>query len=466
MKHFLPRALALAFYALSGIVVPAAAQQAVSGVVTDYNGYWKTSTSTVNTIKPQNSHNLLAFTYKSVQYSTGVNDPLLTSHGETFTPGDFWCLPIANISGTVNSNTKIGLGQMYDGVHNGASNPAPAGDITTYLTDGIKGLNIGTCIANLPAGTMSFFVSNIRPENIGDGIPDIVVTQVADPSNSFDRYAFTDADGNVIGQTKDIVFTNITPVANWTADFYEASQHPIVLTSGFTNTDRPMRLWAADLSDFGITAANYSTIARFRITLSGNSDVAFAAYNNRTFTINSHVLPVQWSQFTGKILTGHAALNWQTQTEENSAWFVIEKSVNGQTYTSVDSVRAAGNSGQLQSYRWNDPQLANGTLWYRIRLVNMDGSRSYSSTITLRAANAVQWQAYPNPAREAIQVKYPVSSGASLQVTDLSGRILSMMQLSAGSQTATVPLQQLKPGMYQLVFKTADGISSHSFIKQ
>src|SRR3982751_5332661 len=69
------------------------AQHAVAGIVTDYNGFWKTRTGAFNNVKPVNSHNMLAFTYNNKQYSTGVNDGVLTAKGETFVAGDFWALP-------------------------------------------------------------------------------------------------------------------------------------------------------------------------------------------------------------------------------------------------------------------------------------------------------------------------------------------------------------------------------------
>jgi len=81
----------------------------------------------------------------------------------------------------VTSNTKLALGQLYDGVDNGASNPAPVNSLALYLTDGPNGLNLGTGIANLPKGDLTFRVTNINPAAIGDGIPDILVTQIADP---------------------------------------------------------------------------------------------------------------------------------------------------------------------------------------------------------------------------------------------------------------------------------------------
>ena len=264
--------------------------QSVSQIITDYNGWWKTSQSSQNPVHPDNHHNLLAFTFSGTTYSTGVNDASLTAHGETFTPGVYQALPLHNVAGTPSGNTKIGLGAMADGVYNGAG-AAPSRTLGPYLNDGTNGLDLGTCVANLPAGTMFMSVSNIRPEMIGDGIPDIVVTQIADPSTQYDAYEFTDINGVRVGNSLNIVLTNISPIGTWVADFYEATGSTI-LQPGFTQTTRNIRLWAADFSVFGLDASNISDIAYFKINLNGNSDIAFVAYNATTITVQQ-VLDVQ-----------------------------------------------------------------------------------------------------------------------------------------------------------------------------
>ncbi len=255
--------------------------QAVSGIITDYNGFWKTSSAAKNAVQPDNHHNLLAFTYKGQQYSTGVNDDLLTTNGETFNAGQYQALPLQNV-GTANANTKIGLGAMVDGVANGRG-PFPSRNIGPYLSDGINGLDMGTCVANLPAGTMFMSVSNLRAERIGDSVPDILVTQIADPSSSYDSYEFTDVNGVRIGNSLNVVLNNIQTIGSWMADFYEASRDE--LAAGYTKTPRDIRLWAMDLSSFGLNASNIGDVAYFKINLSGTSDIAFVAYNTTTITV-------------------------------------------------------------------------------------------------------------------------------------------------------------------------------------
>jgi hypothetical protein len=281
VKYPVPAKVCLVILFVSGFTGLLNAQS-VSEIITDYNGYYKTGSASVNPVKPDNSNNLLAFSFNGTRYSTGVNDALLTSHGETFTASSFRALPMDNLTGTPVGNTKIGLGAMADGVFNGAGT-APSRNIGQYLNDGPNGLDLGTAVANLPVGTMFLSVSNLSSSHIGDGVPDILVTQVADPSGA-DHYAFTDINGNMVGNQVDVTLVNITPVGQWVADFYEATGATI-LQPGYTQTQRDIRLWAADLSAFGIDASNIGNIAYFRIVLSGNSDVAFVAYNTTTLAV-------------------------------------------------------------------------------------------------------------------------------------------------------------------------------------
>ncbi|HEY1201435.1 MAG TPA: T9SS type A sorting domain-containing protein [Niastella sp.] len=275
--------------------------QNISEIITDYNGFWKSGAGNINTVKPNNSHNVVAFSYNNKRYSTGVNDSLLTARNETFIAGKYKAMPVNRITGAVTSNTKCGLGEMYDGVHSGASATAPVNDLAKYMTDGIKGLDLGTCIANLPVGDLYFSITDLKAPMIGDTVPDILITQVADPSGSnFDGYEFLDVNGNRVGNKLDVDLSNMPVLGNWTADFYEANTNPMVLQSGFTNTDRPLRLWGADLKAWGIDSTNVGRIAYFKVRLNGNSDVAFVAFNENAFSFTTVLdLPVKEAKPAG-----------------------------------------------------------------------------------------------------------------------------------------------------------------------
>jgi Secretion system C-terminal sorting domain len=459
---FLP--VFLLFFAVKGF-----SQYNVTEIITDYGGYWKSSAALNNTVKPDNSHNLVSFSFNGKRYSTGVNDALLTANGQSFIAGDYKALPVHSINGTVNSNTKIGLGSMYDGVANGPGTPRPSNDIPKYLTDGIKGLDLGTCVANLPAGTLFFSVSNIRKQAIGDGTPDIVITQIADPSGSLDRYEFTDINGNRVGNYVDIVLSNIPAVGNWTADFYEASTNPMTLSAGFTKTDRPIRLWASDLSAFGIDSSNSSQIAYFKISLSGNSDVAFVAYNNNTIDIQSSLLAVKLSGFAGKPINKDVQLSWETLTEINSDAFFIERSADGSVFTAVDKVNAAGNSFSALEYVYIDKNAATGKNFYRLKQVDRNGGYEYSKIIEISTASstaAATINMFPNPAVNYVTINHPFAGNNEvLQILNFQGNILLQQRITAGSFQTRIDLPRLPAGVYQLVWNNGkDRVSNNLLV--
>lgn len=435
--------------------------QAVTGAITTYGGYWKSTTDAMNTVKPDNSHDLLAFRFNNVMYSTGVNDGALIANSETFVPQEYQSLPIASLTGTVGTNTKVALGQMYDGVDNGPSVPPPANNIPLYLTDGANGLNLGTGSANLPAGTLSFIMPTLNVTAIGDGIPDVLITQIAQPTGGVDYYKFTDVNGNLVGDSLAISFSGIDSIGNWTGDFYEASANPMTLTAGLTNSDRPIRLWAADLSTFGINATNAANVKNFAIRLNGNSDVAFIAYN----TGIGIILPVTYTYFNVKKVNNDAVLTWETAQEKNSDYFEIQTSADGKSFIALDRIQAAGNSSAPKSYTYTDKDIAAGDHFYRLKQVDLDGKSEYSTVRLVEhniADNGRTLLIAPNPASDNIHIKVGQSKEAkTINIYTIDGRKVYTQNLTNESKIS-ITTAGLQAGTYIAELRSANGSTEYS----
>lgn len=438
----------------------------ISSIITDYNGYWKSGVGAINNVKPDNSHNLLAFTYNNVRYSTGVNDAKLIARGDLFVPGDYRALPVVSLTAAANSNSKIGLGEMYDGVTNGKSNPSPVNNIPYYLTDGEKGLDLGTCVANLPKSAINFSVNNVKLTAINDGVPDVVITQAADPSGTdFDTYEFTDVNGNRIGNSVDIVLNNIPSVGNWVADFYEASQNPMGLAGGFTKTERPLRLWTADFGVFGINASNISSIAYFKISLNGNSDVAFVAYNNSAFNVGL-ILPTKLTSFTATSANNAIDLNWQTASENNTSKFIVERSYDGSSFMPIGTVKAAGVSNIRRNYSFTAPAY-NGRSYYRLKMTDLDGQSTFSTVVSVNsgASTDISVNIYPNPATSYAIVKHPFVSGSeTIRIVNAQGVTVSQVKATVGQ--TKLDLSKVARGVYHVVYSSAAGNQALAFVAQ
>lgn len=463
--QFLRRRVLLTLLLLVACCLSLVAQD-VTEVITDYNGYWKSRQGGISPTRPDNSHNMLAFTYNGTRFSTGVNDATLTTAGDVFTPGDYRAMQVYQITSQPNSNTKIGLGAMYDGVANGPSTPRPSSNIPYYLTDGAKGLDLGTGIANLPAGEVMFAITGMNIHMIGDGIPDLVVTQIADPSGNTDSYEFTDANGVRVGNKVDVVINNAPRIGVWLADFYDANN--MSLTGSFVQTERNIRMWAADFSAFGINSTNIHRVTYFRIRLNGDSDIAFVAYNARALLVDG-ALPTKLNSFKGTPVDQQAVLTWQTETEQHLNRFVVEASTDGQHFAPVDSVMATGFSTQTRTYNYIHRQPAAAKNWYRLKQVDENGTYEYSTIVNVSFATRESHvlKTYPNPVVSRVIMQHPRATGREYgTVRSLNGTVVMQWKPATGSIQSTIDLQSLAPGAYLLVMANGQQQQTTTILKK
>lgn len=281
------------------------AQRAVSKIYSDFGGFWESS----STIQPNNHHNLLAFrwdadgagtVYSPVTYSTGVNDSKLTASGVAFQAGTFISLPIYNIPAP-GSNTFIGVGKMLGG--DGNISPVPVNNnMVEYLSDGLNGLGLGSAIFNIPQGSsISLNTMGIVPASIGDGVPDLIFTQMGNPSSENDTYHFESVNGTMVGSVYSVAFSNVPSIGKACWKFYNANTNPPTYNAGVSNgCERDIRILAADWSEFGITSTNYSQAVKLIQSFSGTSDLAFiGAYNKESITFAASI--------TGNVFNDHNA---------------------------------------------------------------------------------------------------------------------------------------------------------------
>ncbi|WP_159439061.1 MULTISPECIES: T9SS sorting signal type C domain-containing protein [unclassified Flavobacterium] len=260
----------------------------VSRIYTDWNGYWTSNSTTAAGNRPDRENNLLAFSWNGTTYSTGVDNTVLNSHSVTYNAQKFRALKIQSLGST--SSSYFLQGSMIDGSASTATLiPALAGttatgaELASRLTDGVSGLSIGTGVANIKAGTAEFKVgtNNLNLSGVGDGIPDLIVTQVADPGGTPDTFKFIDASGNTVGTELSIKFDAVTAIGTYSLDLFKMDG-----TIGFTAAStRDIRMLAIETSQFGITSANAAQVDRFVVTFSGSSDCAFIAFNTNSLKI-------------------------------------------------------------------------------------------------------------------------------------------------------------------------------------
>jgi hypothetical protein len=280
----------------------------VTGIYTDFKTFWKTTTASNNTVLPDTSHNLLAFTFRGQTYSTGVNDATLTANlgSASYAKGSYKALPVSNIGDTVVAGgaTYIAYASKNDGDSTKAAykSPYPTIHIADVLTDGKNGLDLGTGVTNLPkGGRISFAIKSLSAKAATDTVPDLILTQIADPtSNVADTIFFYDASGNIVGSKKLVTWNNVSKVGSYKLDLYTLTTGVSCNTSTINGSiadptgKRDIRMVAFLLTEFGITNTDSAAkVKGIMVEPSGTSDQAFIAYNTAIISLDVPVITTQ-----------------------------------------------------------------------------------------------------------------------------------------------------------------------------
>ena len=146
-------------------------------------------------------------------------------------------------------------------------------------------------------------------------------------------------------------------------------------------------------------------------------------------------LPVELSAFTATA-AGPAVVHlaWTTASEVNSARFEVERSLDGQVFTPVGQVLAQDSKVTPTAYAYQDalPATPPGPLYYRLRLVDEDGSATYSPVRAVRRGGATAGLlVFPNPAAGPATLA-GAAPGARVQVLDALGRAVLTVAADAG----------------------------------
>ena len=165
--------------------------------------------------------------------------------------------------------------------------------------------------------------------------------------------------------------------------------------------------------------------ANYYIELNGGSR-ARTFYNNSAMNVP---LPVNLLSFTAQGQNDHTALlNWKTASEVNLAYYGIEHSTDAVKFNSIGKVvREAENIKGEYNFIHTQPQA--GDNYYRLRIVDLDGSFKYSDIRTVVIGDKRNdFSLKPTPTTGPLALisqnldQYP--AGLRYQLTDNTGKLL------------------------------------------
>lgn len=207
-----------------------------------------------------------------------------------------------------------------------------------------------------------------------------------------------------------------------------------------------------------------------------NSTIKIETTSNRAFIDNVivstyNLLPVEFVSFAANCdVNNSVVINWTTASEHNSDYFNLEKSRNGINWTNLLTEKAAGNSTQLINYSVTDDHALDGTNYYRLTQVDVDGSSSVYDVISTSCSNGenVSILIYPNPSNGDLTIKVDnaIDGMYELLIADLKGTTIQHQNLyfDNGSVITHLNTSTILPGVYFLyLLQEGFTVKQHKF---
>lgn len=177
-------------------------------------------------------------------------------------------------------------------------------------------------------------------------------------------------------------------------------------------------------------------------------------------------------------LNGYASsVTWRTETEQNTSYFMVERSTDNINFTATGSqVPASGNSSTRKNYGMTDDvsrMIQQPVIYYRVKLYDLDGRYTYSNTVVVRPGKAQGITVWPNPFSDAISIRVNASQPGrySIRLLDAGGKLITTANRYFASGSSQAVIEGLGPvarGVYflEMTNNETGEVSRYSMIKK
>jgi hypothetical protein len=184
-----------------------------------------------------------------------------------------------------------------------------------------------------------------------------------------------------------------------------------------------------------------------------------------TFPKSMLPLAIDWKSFTAASVQNTAMLQWNVTDDASVAYFEVQRSTDGISFGDIGRVEAG-----LGPYQFKDP-ISPGTYFYRLRLVEENGSNEFSSIRSVQLTTGqTRLQILANPVQGnqlQLQIDLPATATAGIRLVNAQGRLVLQQTapLQTGANQITIPLPAMTAGIYFVQLETATWQSVLPFVK-
>jgi hypothetical protein len=200
--------------------------------------------------------------------------------------------------------------------------------------------------------------------------------------------------------------------------------------------------------NYGIASAQYAIFP-----VSGFSEFYLHGVNSNS------PLPVELISFSGTCTEKGTELAWQTASESNNDYFLVQRSRDGINWEDLTTVSGNGNSTQMIDYNWLDGT-GFGGMYYRLTQVDFNGDRYEKQAIFVNCeSESTKLNVYPNPTQAAFTVEINSTKeveSATISIIDVTGKALVHRNVEIHTGVNSFYFgDQLESGTYLIRVSTA-----------
>jgi hypothetical protein len=161
-------------------------------------------------------------------------------------------------------------------------------------------------------------------------------------------------------------------------------------------------------------------------------------------------LPVELLFFEANNNNGFVELDWATASQLDFDYFAIEHSTDAQVWEELKQIKGQGTTNNRTDYKLSDVKSLVGANYYRLKMVDLDGTFEYSMVDYVNMEESKQMSLYPNPINQAetltLDFNFTPNDGDKIFIYNHLG--VELLAFTASASSIAVALDDLKPGTY------------------
>lgn len=250
-------------------------------------------------------------------------------------------------------------------------------------------------------------------------------------------------------------FENLAPNTTYSLEFME------IPGRSFTNQNA-----GNDAIDSDVDPSNR------RITFVTPFAAGQLSLNNSAGYLPPPPFPIELLSFEASLVGEDGWLQWVTNTEVNSSHFIVERSLDrGMSFGQIGVVDAAGNSIVKKEYQFPDYNvtgISEDVVFYRLKMMDIDGTFKYSNTVQLRLNGEeipVYTTAYPNPVTDLLRIdcQFYNVKWADIQISNSLGQVVfsnALRGVEDGPYSLMVDTHSWASGIYHVnIYSDKPGVT-------